>query len=164
MQKRKNRRRKNSPENLFPFYLTIKSKIPPLARQTDQSKKATCPTHLTGKEKTYSGLPCEKGELLVDHLKETSHDTILKLFFIFIIEAQNIGVQSWTPWVTTTSLLRYKAITIHPLPPSYFKFFSFCLLKRAFPLLMLCIMIKSLCVSHRVLNFFLIIWIVVSFP
>ena len=56
VQKRRNRRRKNSPENLFPFQLTIKSKIPPLARQTDQSKKATCPTHLTGKEKTYSGL------------------------------------------------------------------------------------------------------------
>ena len=153
--------------------MTIKSKIHPLARQTDQSKKAMCPTHLTGKEETYSGLPCEKGELLVDHLKETSHDMVLfdplpfsNIRFIFSIEAQNIGVQSWTPWVMpqTTSLLRYEAIPIHPLPPSYFKFFSFCLLKRAFSLLMLSTMIRSLCVSRRVLNFFYIIWIFVSFP
>ena len=32
-----------------------------------------CPTHLTaGKEGTYGGLQCEKGELLVENLKETS--------------------------------------------------------------------------------------------
>ena len=62
--KRSNGRRKNPPEKLFPFYMTIKSKTHPLARQTDQSKKATCPTHLTEKEGTYSGLPSEKGELL----------------------------------------------------------------------------------------------------
>ena len=31
-----------------------------------------CPTHPTGKEEAYSGLPCEKGELRVEHLKETS--------------------------------------------------------------------------------------------
>ena len=70
MQKKiRNRRRKNPPDKLFPFKLTIKSKMHPLARQTDQSEKAMCPTHLTGKEETYSGLPCEKGELLVEHLK-----------------------------------------------------------------------------------------------
>ena len=80
----------------------------------------------------------------------------LNILFVFSIEAQNIGVQSWTPWVMpqTTSLLRYEAIPIHPLPPSYFKFFSFCLLKRAFSLLMLSTMIRSLCVSRRALNFF----------
>ena len=42
--KRRNRRRKNPPEKRFPFQLTIKSKMHPLARQTDQSEKATCPT------------------------------------------------------------------------------------------------------------------------
>ena len=108
----------------------------------------------------------------VEHLKETFHDMVLfdplpfsNILFIFSIETQNIGVQSWAPWVMpqTTSLLRYKAITIHPLSPSYFKFFSLCLLKRAFSLLMLCIIIRSLCVSRRVLIFFLIIWIVFYF-
>ena len=66
-----------------------------------------------------------KGDLLVKHLKENSHGMVLfdplpfsNILFIFSIEAQNIGFQSWTPWVTTTSLLRYEVITIHPLPPS----------------------------------------------
>ena len=72
-----------------------------LPRQTDQSRKATCPTHLTEKEGTYRELPSEKGGLLVEHLKETSYDMVLfdplsfsNILFIFSIEAQNIGVQS----------------------------------------------------------------------
>ena len=60
-----------------------------------------CPTHPTGKEKTYSGLPCEKGELLVEHLKETSLDVALfdllkipfsNILFIPTLEARNIIV------------------------------------------------------------------------
>ena len=45
------------------------------------------PTHPTGKEDTYSGLPCKKGELLVEHasmgmalfdpLKDTPFSNIL---------------------------------------------------------------------------------------
>ena len=59
-----------------------------------------CSTHLTGKVRAFSGLPCEKGELLVEHQKETSHGVVLfdplpfsNILFIFSIEAQNIGVQ-----------------------------------------------------------------------
>ena len=72
-----------------------------LPRQTDHSRKATCATQLTEKEGTYRELPSEKGELLVEHLKETSHGMVLfdplslsNILFIFSIEAQNIGVQS----------------------------------------------------------------------
>ena len=99
MLKRRNRRRKTPPYKLSPFQLTIKSKTHPLARQTDQSKKATCPTHPNGKEETFSGLPCEKGELLVDHLKETSHVTILKLFFYFYYR----GTKYWRSVLNTLS-------------------------------------------------------------
>ena len=111
--------------------MAIKSNIHPLARQTDQAKRDMCPNYQTGKEETYSGLPCEKG-VACWHLKETSYGLILfdplpfsNILFIFSIEAENIGVQSWTPSVMpqTTSLLRYEPITIHPLSPSYFKFF-----------------------------------------
>ena len=127
-------------------------------------KKAMCPTHPTGKVRAFSGLPCEtEGDLLVEHLKETSHGMVIfdplplsNILFIFSLEAQNIGVQSWTPWVMpqTTSLLYYEAITIHPLPPSYFKSFFLCLSKRAFSLIMLSTMIRTLYVSRQVLFFF----------
>ena len=136
-----------------------------------------CSTHLTGKVRAFSGLPCEKGELLVEHQKETSHGVVLfdplpfsNILFIFSIEAQNIGVQPWTPWVMpqNTSLLRYEVITIHPLSPSYFKFFSLCLFLTRFFLAYVVYIDKklALCVSRRVLIFFffLIISIFVSFP
>ena len=35
-----------------------------------------CPTHPTGKEGTYSGLQCEKRELLVEHLGQSWHGLI----------------------------------------------------------------------------------------
>jgi len=47
---------KNS-RKTFPLFLNIKSKTHSLARQRDRFKKGICPTHPTGKEETYSGLP-----------------------------------------------------------------------------------------------------------
>ena len=166
MQKKKtrNKRRKNPPDKLFTFKLTIKSKMHPLARQTDQSKKAMCPTHLTGKEETYSGLPCEKGELLVEHLKQTSYGMVLfdplpfsNILFIF----QHGSTKQWSSVLNPLSdATNYKFTPLRgdthtsPSPPLFSSFFSFCLLKRAFSLLMLSTMIRSLCVSCRVLIFF----------
>ena len=54
----------------------------------------------------------------------------------------------------TTSLLRYEVITIHPLPPSYFKLFFFCLLKRAFFLANVVYNDKKLvCFAHVIIFF-----------
>ena len=88
------------------------------------------------------------------------------ILFIFSIEAQNIVVQSWTPWVMpqTTSLLRYEAITIHPRPSSYFKFFFLLSFKTCFFLAYVVYNDKKLVCFTPGINFFLIIWIFVSFP
>ena len=51
---------KNLQKNVSPFSEPLKSKIHPLARQTDQSEKGTCPTHPTGKVRAFSGLSCER--------------------------------------------------------------------------------------------------------
>ena len=51
---------------------------------------------------------------------------IFELQIVFYFQLfLSANVRHRTPWVMppTTSLLRYEPITIHPLPPSYFKFF-----------------------------------------
>ena len=102
-------------KTLSPFsWPLIKSKIHLLARQTDQSRKAS--VLLTQLWNGGISVGC------LEHLKETSHGMVLldplpfsNILFIFCIEVQNTGVQSWTRSVMPqiTSLLCFEAMTIH---------------------------------------------------
>ena len=130
-------------EKLSPFSWAIKLHVKLIRLgKRDQFKKAMCPTHPTGKEGTYSGLPGEKGELLVEHLKVTSlgimalfdllKHTILKHF----LYCQPRSTKYWRHSVlnTLSDAINYKftplrEITIPPppSPASYLEYFSLCL-------------------------------------
>ena len=89
-----------------------------------------CPTHPTGKEGTYSGLQCEKRELLVEHLKETSlgmdlFDPLKHTILKHSLYSQPRSTKYWQPSVlnTLSDATNYKFTLLrddnHPLPPQW---------------------------------------------
>ena len=153
--------------------MTIKSKIPPLARQTDQSEKATPTVQLTQLEKWGLSVDCHvKRELLGEHLKETSHGMVLfdplpfsNILFIFSIEAKY-----WRSVLNTLSdAIIYKFTPLRgdnhtSPPPPLFQVFFLLSFKTCFFLAYVVYNDKKLECFTPGIKFFLIIWIFVSFP